>query len=189
VENFFTITGGKLTTYRLMAEKTADLVCRYIGVNRPCRTRVVPLPASSDTRWTEPGLAPRLWVEENNPADLLLCECEMVPQSTVDSVTASIHTQNGHPSLKEIGLRSRMGKGPCQGTFCSQRVTAHLYDRGQYRKDQGLDHLRAFLNERWRGQHPLLWGTPLIQAELMEAMHCGLFGLELVPDRKEKGFE
>jgi glycerol-3-phosphate dehydrogenase len=39
--------------------------------------------------------------------------------------------------------------------------------------------LRAFLRERWRGQQPLLWDMPLAQAELMEAMHCGLFGLEL----------
>ena len=40
--------------------------------------------------------------------------------------------------------------------------------------------LRHFLRERWRGQHPLLWDTSLAQAELMEAMHCGFFGLEAV---------
>ncbi len=36
VDNFITITGGKLTTYRLMAEKTADMVCRKLGVKAPC---------------------------------------------------------------------------------------------------------------------------------------------------------
>jgi glycerol-3-phosphate dehydrogenase len=133
-----------------------------------------------DARWTEPGLTPSLWVRNNDPKDMLLCECEMVPQSTVDQIVASIRHQNGEPSLNAIGLRSRLGKGPCQGTFCSQRLTAYLYDRGELAGDQGLRDLRTFLEKRWRGQQPLLWDISLAQAELLEAMHSGLFGLEQV---------
>ena len=33
-----TVVGGKLSTFRLMAEKTADLVCRELGVAGPSRT-------------------------------------------------------------------------------------------------------------------------------------------------------
>jgi glycerol-3-phosphate dehydrogenase len=33
-----TITGGKLTTFRLMAEKTSDLVCEKLGIQAACRT-------------------------------------------------------------------------------------------------------------------------------------------------------
>jgi glycerol-3-phosphate dehydrogenase len=182
VDNFITITGGKLTTHRLMAEKAADLVCRRLGICQPCRTRSEPLIATVDAKWTEPGLAPQLWVRANNPDDQLLCECEMIPQSAVEEIVTSIERQGGSPLLKAISLRSRIGKGPCQGTFCSQRVSAYLYDRGKYQGDQGLDNLRAFLRERWRGQHPLLWDTALVQSELLEAMHCGLFGLELIGD-------
>lgn len=40
VEQFITITGGKWTTHRLMAEQTVDLVCRKLGVERPCRTHL-----------------------------------------------------------------------------------------------------------------------------------------------------
>ncbi|HKQ00579.1 MAG TPA: FAD-dependent oxidoreductase [Actinomycetes bacterium] len=39
VEGFVTITGGKATTLRAMAEATADLVCAKLGVDAPCRTR------------------------------------------------------------------------------------------------------------------------------------------------------
>ena len=35
---FLTITGGKATTCRLMAEKTADLVCQKLGVPAICQT-------------------------------------------------------------------------------------------------------------------------------------------------------
>jgi glycerol-3-phosphate dehydrogenase len=178
LHNFITITGGKLTTYRLMAEKTADRVCERLGNCRPCRTHSDPLPQTSDARWTEPGLTPNLWVRQNDPRDMLLCECEMVPQSIVDDIVQSIRNQNGDPSLNAIGLRSRIGKGPCQGTFCSQRLASYLYDRGELEGRQGLAELRTFLEKRWRGQQPLLWDISLAQAELLEAMHSGLFGLE-----------
>ncbi|HEV8563488.1 MAG TPA: FAD-dependent oxidoreductase [Actinomycetota bacterium] len=39
VEGFVTITGGKATTLRGMAEVCADVVCRKLGVDEPCRTR------------------------------------------------------------------------------------------------------------------------------------------------------
>jgi glycerol-3-phosphate dehydrogenase len=44
---------------------------------------------------------------------------------------------------------------------------------------RGLDDLKAFLGSRWTGLRPMLWDTALIQEQLQEAIHCGLFGLEL----------
>ncbi len=46
VGGFITITGGKLTTCRLMAEKTVDLVCAKMGITAPCRTHLEPLPTT-----------------------------------------------------------------------------------------------------------------------------------------------
>lgn len=40
IENLITITGGKWTTHRLMAEQTVDLIGRKFGVERPCRTHL-----------------------------------------------------------------------------------------------------------------------------------------------------
>ena len=179
INNLLTITGGKLTTYRLMAEKTADRVCAHLGVGEACQTRTAPLPATNSGRWTEAGLTPKMWFQQKNPSDLLLCECEMVPTSVVDTISASIQAEGYRPSLRELGQRSRVGKGPCQGAFCSLRMTAHLYNEGLLTADQGIDELRDFLNERWRGVHPILWGQTVSQAELQEALHCGLYGLEL----------
>jgi glycerol-3-phosphate dehydrogenase len=179
LENFATITGGKLTTYRLMAEKTADLVCAKLGVSKPCITRTEPLPSAPATSWTKPGIAPKLWMKHNDPEDLLLCECEMVPKSVVNSLAQSIHEQHGKPDLVALGLRSRIGKGTCQGTFCAQRIVAYLYDIDEMAGREGLENIRAFVSERWRGERPLLWDTSLIQAELKEALYCGLFGVEL----------
>jgi glycerol-3-phosphate dehydrogenase len=182
VDNFTTITGGKLTTYRLMAEKTADFICRRFGTPLPCRTQTEPLPVAPEGRWTEPGLAPRYWLQNRNPNDVILCECEMIPQSVVDSIVQSIRGLGARTDLKSIGLYGRTGKGPCQGAFCSTRVTAYLYDQGLLDARHGIEDLKVFLDSRWRGQKPLMWGSSLIQAELQEAMHCGLLGLELEKD-------
>ncbi len=43
VEGFVTITGGKMTTARAMAEKVVDVVCAKLGLSIPCRTHEVPL--------------------------------------------------------------------------------------------------------------------------------------------------
>ena len=186
VENFFTITGGKLTTYRLMAERTADLVCERLNVSKPCLTRVEPLPSTQTGRWTEPGLGPRLWLKDHNPEDPLLCECEMLPKSAIDSVIDSIRKQNISSSLRAIGRRSRLGKGPCQGTSCGHRVVAHLYERGELKANEGILNLQEFFRTRWKGERPVLWDHQLAQAELKEAIYCGLLNLErsTVADRE-----
>jgi glycerol-3-phosphate dehydrogenase len=43
VENFVTISGGKTTTARAMAEATVDLVCKKLNVRQECRTKEVKL--------------------------------------------------------------------------------------------------------------------------------------------------
>ena len=44
VEGIISITSGKWTTYRKMAEVTVDLACKKLGVERPCRTHLEQLP-------------------------------------------------------------------------------------------------------------------------------------------------
>ncbi|SQC40328.1 anaerobic glycerol-3-phosphate dehydrogenase subunit A [Klebsiella pneumoniae] len=48
MEGFITITGGKLMTYRLMAEWATDAVCRKLGNTTPCTTAEAPLPGSQE---------------------------------------------------------------------------------------------------------------------------------------------
>jgi glycerol-3-phosphate dehydrogenase len=38
IEGIVSIVGGKFTTFRLMAERTADAVCSNLGVDKPCTT-------------------------------------------------------------------------------------------------------------------------------------------------------
>ena len=50
------VTGGKLTTYRLMAEETVTAIVQFLGVKvRPCETAKVPLLAEQDDHRNEAG--------------------------------------------------------------------------------------------------------------------------------------
>ena len=62
IDNLVTVTGGKLITYRLMAEKTCDLICKKLGVSALCSTHLVPLPdplRASNTRPEGTGKDPK----------------------------------------------------------------------------------------------------------------------------------
>jgi glycerol-3-phosphate dehydrogenase len=178
VDNFLTIAGGKLTIFRLMAERACDRICARLNVDAACRTRQEPLPSTMSGEWTEPGLAPKTWLERQQADDMILCECEMVPKSAVQSISENIGRQNDPVLLHHIGARSRIGKGACQGTYCGLRITADLYDQGTFRQDRGIADLTHFTNTRWRGQQAVLFGEQLKQAEFQEVMYCGLFDLE-----------
>ncbi len=179
LDNFASIVGGKLTTYRLMAEKVSDLVTHRMGRDAPCKTASESLPADDSVRWTKPGYAPRYWYQRNDPTDAILCECEMVPRSAIDEIVETAPGAESHMTLSAIGLRSRVGKGACQGSFCAARVSSYLYDSGIYNGVEGHDHMCDFVAERFKGVRPILWGKQMPQMELAEAFHCGLLGLDI----------
>jgi len=181
VDNFITITGGKLSTYRLMAEKTSDIVCKKHGITQTCKTKTTPLPSTQDGEWSEPGVFIADSIDSKTLRDSYLCECEMVPEKAINRVIDSIKKNGGRPDLESIALRTRVGKGTCQGTYCSVRLLSHLCDNKEYTAANGLNDLKLFLNERWKGEHPLLWDQTLIHSSLKEMIHCGLFCLELEP--------
>jgi glycerol-3-phosphate dehydrogenase len=187
VENFITVAGGKLSIFRLMAERASDQICARLKVEEPCRTRHEPLPSTLHGEWTEPGLAPKTWLEKQQPDDIILCECEMVSQSAVQSILENPGMPTDSGLLHNIGARSRIGKGACQGTYCGLRITAQLYHQGTFQQDKGIVDLAYFTNSRWKGQRPVLFGEQLKQAELQEAIYCGLFDLELQNPTGKRG--
>ncbi|WP_413863587.1 anaerobic glycerol-3-phosphate dehydrogenase subunit A [Desulfobacula sp.] len=180
VDNFITITGGKLSTYRLMAEKTSDMVAWKHSIFSKCLTKEIPLPSSKSGEWSEPGVQINEPFKSKTVSDPILCECEMVPQKAIDTIINSIKQAGGKPDLKSIALRSRIGKGPCQGAFCSLRIFSHMYDNNVIHDYSDINDLKLFLNERWKGEQSLLWDQALVQSSLKEMIHSGLFGLELI---------
>jgi glycerol-3-phosphate dehydrogenase len=173
VARFLTITGGKLTTFRLMAEHTVDAVCRQLGERRHCTTATEPLPGSEERRHYR--LGERLERKEASLADeQLICECEMISRTTLEDRMR----QRASTNLDDNRRRLRLGMGPCQGGFCMYRATGILYGIDGVSAEQASRALLDFLQERWKGTWPILYGDQLRQVRLDDWIFQGLLDVE-----------
>ncbi len=122
VAGFLTITGGKWTTFRLMAETTMDMACTQLGVERTCRTAYTEVPGIDQGHY---WLGHRLHeVEEHHLQGQLVCECELVTRSMIEQAAL----KNPTLTLDDLRRDVRLGMGPCQGGFCTYRATGILHE-------------------------------------------------------------
>jgi glycerol-3-phosphate dehydrogenase len=125
ITNFVSIVGGKLTTHRLMAEQTADLVVAKLGVDARCTTAEEPLPGQGAGRehyWLGDRLAEH--EAEGGGDAALICECEFVTRRALDRFLA----ERWPCSLDDVRRGTRLGMGPCQGAFCTFRAAGIVAD-------------------------------------------------------------
>ena len=192
LEGFVTITGGKLMTYRLMAEEATDLVCSKLGVNRPCETAEIPLPGSEPDAKEEQRRQHIIelsteqkaaegrhgsWsghIESKSDADdALVCECEQVSVAEVNYAIDELHVHN----LINLRRRTRLGMGTCQGELCACRG-AGLLERHDKCTQRSIDDLASFMNERWHGMYPVCWGETLCEVQFTSWLYQGVLGLD-----------
>jgi len=180
VDDFVSIVGGKLTTYRLMAEQTVDLVMRKLGTSARCTTAEDVLPGQEPRRnhW----LGARLAAHEaagGGDADLI-CECELVTRPELDGFL----DERWPCTLDDVRRGTRLGMGPCQGGFCTFRAAGVIAER-EARRGTSLEAVaglastsaEAFLEERLNGLRAVAWGRQLQEALLVEGLYRGVLGL------------
>ncbi len=185
VAGLVTVVGGKLTTYRLMAERTADIVCRDLGVDEPCQTKEFilpnPVPPLAGSKTSDDGyhlLPHRLAVvEESRAADALICECELVTRGQIEQAVREHDDARAHWILDDLRRDLRLGMGPCQAGFCNYRAAGLLAGMGASSASEATQALADFAQRRWKGQRPLLWGQNLRQALLDEQIYRAVLGL------------
>lgn len=177
VGNFLTITGGKFTTFRLMAKDAVDLAGRKLAHPKECTTASEPLPDSESRRYYWIG-ARQEEMEHDAPDDPLICECELVSRTDLQAAMA----RRPNWQLDDLRRALRIGMGPCQGGFCAFRVAATLHQDGQYDRLAANHALRAFVEERWKGVKLISWGDQLRQTRLDEWIFQGVLDLEHLPE-------
>jgi glycerol-3-phosphate dehydrogenase len=181
VGSFVTITGGKFTTFRRMAEDTVDAMCAQLEDRRTCRTHAEPLPDSEDRRtyWLGARLAER---EKDLHDDQLVCECELIPRARLEAAIARRDTAD----LDDMRRTLRLGMGPCQGGFCIYRATGIMHALQDLDAEGARSALHDFLRERWKGVAPVLYGDQLRQARLDDWIFQGLLDVEHLPTRRPR---
>jgi glycerol-3-phosphate dehydrogenase len=182
VGGLWSIVGGKLTTYRLMARDVVDAVAAVLGNEAPCRTADEPLPepAGHSPYWLGDRLA-AIEADGGGDADLV-CECELVTRARL----AAALDDRADSSLDDLRRTTRLGMGPCQGLFCIPRAASMLDER---RVDGRLDPeapdarvaLRSFAAERFRGTRPIAWGDQLTELWLSAGVFRGTLAADTLP--------
>ncbi len=199
LENLITIAGGKLMTYRLMAEKATDLAAKKLGVRARCTTHTAPLPGSekkSKKRKSRQSLyesvAASTFYRHGHRAQNILpdsgdhggliCECEMVTAREVKYALEKLHVTD----IIDLRRRTRIGMGPCQGLLCAYRCAGAFIDYRQTSGEEATAMLIDFLEERWKGIKPVLWGDTLREAEFAYWIFQGIFGAGKTARQAEK---
>ncbi len=177
VGNFLTVTGGKFTTFRLMAKDAVDLAAKKLDVEAPCRTESVPLPDSESQHYYWIG-ARQEQMESDESDDPLICECELVSRRDLEAALS----RRPNWQLDDLRRALRVGMGPCQGGFCAFRVAAMLHQGGQYDRLAAIRSLNNFIQERWKGTRLISWGDQLRQTRLDQWIFQGILDLEHVPE-------
>jgi len=223
IEGLLTITGGKWTTFRLMAEATVDKMCEHLKTERPCETAITPVPGAEQGHY---WVGHRLHeIEEKQLQGDLICECELVTRQMLENAAQN----NPTITLDDLRRDVRLGMGPCQGGFCTYRAAGVLHELssagslgGDMRDTdstvtqwntaylQSPSHnltrnddadlettqkaasspevlnpnllMRDFLQERWKGLVPVLWGRQLKQERLNQLIYMSLMNVENLPD-------
>ncbi len=133
--NMISVVGGKLTTYRLIAEKVADEAAGYLGISTACRTDREELP--------------RL---EKIQSRREVCSCEMVSRDTLAEWSKSEDVT----CAADLMRRTRAGMGYCQSGLCAFDIVSCM-------DGDPLQLLQDFLSERWKGEEAVLYDQQLRQ--------------------------
>lgn len=184
-EGLYSIAGGKLASYRVMAEEATDRVCHALGHNAACTTHATPLPGGEATpevpavarkAGIDPYAAARLvhrhgaraWqiverIERDPTERRVLCACEPVTEAEARYV---IETE-WVTTLEDLRRRTHCGGGPCQGARCARQAAWLL--AGYLGGDQALreELLMRFATARWREQAPVIGNGDLPQLSLV----------------------
>ena len=187
-----TITGGKMMTYRLMAEEITNLACEKLSIAKQCETATTPLPGSetkteakktySFAQKAAEGRHGTLneSVERGDVSnDALVCECEGVSVGEVRYAVNTLHVHN----LINLRRRTRVGMGTCQGELCACRAAGVMCDDAESAQ-KAINDLNGFMNERWKGMQPVAWGDNLAEAQLTATIYQGMLGVDRIANER-----
>ncbi|MDQ1770689.1 anaerobic glycerol-3-phosphate dehydrogenase subunit A [Labilibaculum sp. A4] len=194
LSGFITITGGKLMTYRLMAEEATDLICKKLSVDKQCETAEKSLPGAEKSEHPLSIATEKVYTGANisqksakdrhgtlaknisngdDYEDSLVCECEGVSIAEVKYAINELHVNN----LIDLRRRTRVGMGTCQGELCACRAAALLCESSE-KSGKAKDDLANFLQERWKGMLPITWGEGINEIQFTSWIYEGIYGLK-----------
>lgn len=183
----WSVIGGKLASYRILAQEAADRVVATLGERRPaCATHLQKLPGGEDHDLTvqsltrqgvlEPATAQRLLyrqgsrapavlerIQQNPSEAALVCPCEPLTEAELRHVIQHEHVR----TLVDASRRCRLGMGACQGARCAGRAAQIFVQEKNLDPGAVPDIALQFFAARWHHRSAILGDSQLAQEDLL----------------------
>ncbi len=176
ISGLVSIFGGKMTTYRLMAERVSDLVCQKLSIREKCQTDTIVLPGGerkvsmmeiqdlfhvSDRIAHDMSLKWGTFTDElvelclscldsniKSGTPRIICECEKVSEPELLWVRENL----GVEVIDDYRRRTRQGMGSCQAQFCAYKIANLEAKWSNKSHSQIMRELKYAMEERWKTQ-------------------------------------
>jgi glycerol-3-phosphate dehydrogenase len=190
IDNMVSVIGGKLTTYRLMAEKVSDLACQKINNPNKCRTAkeaVSEMPAIDPVAGIHDMSLLRMAKKNGSAYQDVLEQCISFPRGKEEVCTCErvlrgeiqYHLKKGDVrNASDLIKRTRVGMGYCQGGLCMLGLMSAAM--GIF-KTAPIEYIDSFLSERNKGIPPVLVGEQLRQEMFKAHLLRGVYGIREEP--------
>ncbi|MBI2336129.1 MAG: glycerol-3-phosphate dehydrogenase/oxidase [Deltaproteobacteria bacterium] len=192
VAGLVSVIGGKLASYRILAEEATDLICQKLSLQAVCHTHEEPLPGG-DAALNIEALAKlhdldaltveRLTFRHGTLAKKVLsllgvqpsnanriCQCEPVMAAEIRYAVRSEFCR----SLEDLRRRTRFSIGVCGGNDCVFLAAVILGEELGWEPLRVFKEVNLFLQNKWKETVPVLQGEQLAQSELASFMYYGM---------------
>lgn len=189
IEGLFTLLGGTLALFRLIAQNCVDIVSKRTGNSSPCLTHAKPLPGCESVpnlKYLAKRYQIPLYIIErcfykygdriSNIIEMIedkpflkaqVCFCESVIEAEIRYVIRYEFAR----TIDDIKRRTRAGMGGCQGNRCNLLIAKILKDELALPVKEEC-FTSDFLQKRFKGMKPVLKNKYQIQQlELNLANH------------------
>jgi glycerol-3-phosphate dehydrogenase len=196
VPGLISVAGGKLASYRQLAEEVTAEIAKRVGNTEACTTHSAPLPGA------EEAIDVDAWMKDL-PKRHRLAISRMAYRhgsrsKKILAVVTAPHEDGGDPRqvvstclcepvceaelracikgelvrrLVDVRRRTRQSMGACGGTRCAARTSQLLLEEAALTPAEQLVELQGAMRARFIGKRPVLEGANLATEELNQAMH------------------
>lgn len=170
----FSVTGGKLASYRQLSQEVTDRIAKIIGNSTPCSTHEQRLPGapSSPRSGGDTLVASRLSYRHGDIADAIspdheVCLCEPVTKGEIVHCLKNEMAQR----LCDIRGRTHLGFGACGGLHCVMKASQVVAHEKELTPPEQLLQLDEAMNLSFDLRRPVLEGSNLANEELLHAAY------------------
>lgn len=192
-KGFFSLIGGKLAEFRVMAEEAVDKIVGYLNVSAKCKTHEVPLPGGEReisiknlpdyygvSLHVIKSMYRRYGCRIENILDLVfedprlrgvVCECREI----IGGELKYAIEEEGAKNLEDLMRRTSLGTGACGGVRCAQKAAQFIGDYLGWDYKRIDEEVISFIRSRWKRRKIIAITLPQIKRELLNQIYMRSF--------------